>query len=524
MSSQKVAVLHPAVSFSLTQTLVSQLNLCRNPFTKLQEQLIITVLGASGDLAKKLVYPALWDAYRFDSLPEDTRILGYARSKLSHEDLVERFKPQLKVNGDDDEKKRDSFLESLDYIHGQYDEAKSFKKLNEHIESMSQAKTVNRMFYIALPPSVYKDVTEQLSNHCQAKSGFTRVVVEKPFGKDLESYQDLNAHMSNLFAEDQIYRIDHYLGKEMVQNLLALRFANRVFEPSWNRHHVACVMLTMKEDFGTQGRGGYFDEFGIIRDVMQNHLLQMLTLCAMEKPVSTGPDDIRDEKTKVLRCIKPLKIEDTVLGQFVGNPEGESEESRKGYTDEEDVPNDSNTPTFATAVFHIENDRWEGVPFIIRCGKALNEKKAELRVQFRSVPADIFGNSTRNELVLRVQPDEAIYLKVLVKEPGASSEVAQTDLDLSYKCRFGEQRIPSAYERLIVSAIKGNSANFVRSDELEQAWRIFTPILHDIDAGKVKPKTYKFGSRGPSEADDLVKKHNFSYAAYEWSQCHDQCK
>jgi glucose-6-phosphate 1-dehydrogenase len=274
----------------------------------------------------------------------------------------------------------------------------------------------------------------------------------------------------------------------------------------------------MKEPFGTQGRGGYFDEFGIIRDVMQNHLLQLLTLVAMEKPVSCESNDIRDEKVKVLKAMQALTIDDVILGQYVAGDVPGDEDSKSGYLDDKTVPAGSKTPTFACAKFYIRNERWDGVPFVIKCGKALNEKKAEVRIQFKDPPADIFAGTVRNELVIRVQPDEAVYLKTNVKSPGMSFEMEQTDLDLSYNQRFEGVRLPDAYERLVLEVIRGSALHFVRTDELEEAWRIFTPLLKQIDEGKIEPIPYVYGSRGPAEADEMVQSLGYKYTRYNWSE------
>ena len=280
------------------------------------------------------------------------------------------------------------------------------------------------------------------------------------------------------------------------------------------------VVITFKEPFGTQGRGGYFDEFGIIRDVMQNHLLQVLCLTAMEKPPSTSPDDIRDEKVKVLKSIPAIVMEDVVLGQYVGNPEATDEDAKLGYLDDPTVPSGSVTPTFAAAVLRINNERWDGVPFILRCGKAVNERKAEVRIQYRDVPGDIFhGEAVRNELVLRVQPGEAIYCKVMTKTPGMSFRLEETELDLTYNTRYKTARLPDAYERLILDVFVGSQMHFVRTDELAEAWRIFTPLLHRIESDKPAPTKYVYGSRGPAEADELLANNNFVYTGrYKWNQ------
>ncbi|VDK49802.1 unnamed protein product [Anisakis simplex] len=372
------------------------------------------------------------------------------------------------------------------------------------------------MFYLALPPSVFQDVTTQLKEHCMDDgNSWTRVVIEKPFGCDTESSAELSSHLAKLFREDQIYRIDHYLGKEMVQNLMVLRFGNRIFNPSWNRDNIASVVISFKEDIGTQGRAGYFDKSGIIRDVMQNHLMQILTLVAMEKPASLSAEDIRDEKVKVLKSIKSLRLEDVVL-------EGDSQ---FGYLDDESVPKDSITPTYALAVLRINNERWDGVPFFLRCGKALNERKTEVRIQYKEVPGDIYpdGKLKRTELVMRVQPNEAVYIKLMTKKPGMGFAVEETELDLSYNARYKDIRLPDAYERLFLEVIMGSQINFVRTDELDYSWRIFTPLLNQIETEKIKPVNYVFGSRGPREADELMKNKGFVFTGtYKWVSPHSK--
>jgi len=276
------------------------------------------------------------------------------------------------------------------------------------------------------------------------------------------------------------------------------------------------VQITFKEDFGTQGRGGYFDSFGIIRDVMQNHLLQILSLIAMEAPVSMNAEDVRDEKVKLLRAIFPITRDDIVVGQYGADPKGKE----TSYLDDKTVPKDSVTPTFACAVLHINNQRWKGVPFILKCGKALNERKAEVRVQFKRPSVELFGDLSPNELVMRVQPDEAVYLKMSTKKPGLTGGIQHTELDLSYKTRFKEEakNLPDAYERLIWDVTRGDHNLFVRGDELVAAWKIFTPILHQLEKDKVKPEIYQFGSRGPPSADQLITKYGYERTVgYRWT-------
>ncbi|XP_049953438.1 glucose-6-phosphate 1-dehydrogenase isoform X1 [Schistocerca serialis cubense] len=477
---------------------------------------IFVTLGASGDLAKKKIYPTLWWLYRDNLLPPNTRFYGYARSKISLQELQKKCEPYMKVK-EGEKEKYEEFWAHNKYIAGSYDSRRDFELLNQELMTCENGTSANRLFYLALPPSVFEDVTVHIRNSCMAVKGWTRIIIEKPFGRDADSSKRLSDHLASLFKEEQIYRIDHYLGKEMVQNLMTLRFGNKIFSPTWNRECVASVLISFKEPFGTQGRGGYFDEFGIIRDVMQNHLLQILSLVAMEKPASIHPDDIRNEKVKVLRCIPPITLDDVVLGQYVGKPDGNGEE-KLGYLDDPTVPAGSTTPTFATAVLKIKSERWDGVPFILRCGKALNERKAEVRIQYQDVPGDIFsGKPKRNELVIRVQPGEAVYIKMMTKTPGMTFDLEETELDLTYGSRYKEVKMPDAYERLILDVFCGSQMHFVRSDELSEAWRIFTPLLHEIESKKIAPIPYVYGSRGPKASDHKCDENNFKYyGSYKW--------
>ncbi|KFD60246.1 hypothetical protein M514_11595 [Trichuris suis] len=483
---------------------------------------VFVIFGASGDLAKRKIYPTLWWLFRDKLLPAATFIIGYARSALTVSSLAEKIQPFCRVQMEEEEA-FERFLKWNTYVQGAYDQAEGFMKIKEHIEAIGLRfrSCPERIFYLAVPPGVYKPITANVGHHCMCRSGnaWTRVIVEKPFGKDTESSLDLSAHLSKLFREDQIYRIDHYLGKEMVQNLFVLRFGNRMFSPSWNREHIASVTISFKEKLGTYGRGGYFDEYGIIRDVMQNHLLQILCLVAMEKPVSLRAQDIHNEKVRVLKCIDAIQLENVVLGQYIGNKSSDREEERLSYRDDPSVAEKSRTPTYALAACWINNERWEGVPFFLRCGKALNEQKAEVRVQFRDVVSDIFpeGQVKRNELVIRVQPNEAVYFKMMTKTPGMGFDITETELDLTYNERYREVHLPEAYERLLLEVFCGSQINFVRSDELHEAWRIFSPLLKTIEDNQVQPSPYMFGSRGPPESDEMMGKHGFIFTGtYRW--------
>jgi len=481
-----------------------------------EKALSIVILGASGDLAGKKTFPALFALYCFGLLPEHAHLVGYARSALTAEELESKIKKNcLKVV--EDEEKLQAFFQRLSYVAGKYDSAEDFAHLNTHLDELEHQEdnpsgNANRLIYFAIPPPVFVPAATAMQN-CMSKTGWTRVVVEKPFGHDLASCRELIAGLGAVLKETQQFRIDHYLGKEMVQNLFVMRFANKIFQPLWTREHIRCVIITFKEPFGTEGRGGYFDTFGIIRDVMQNHLIQVLSLVAMERPISTRPEDVRDEKVKVLRCIPPLTLENLVVGQYVGDGKN------PGYKEDPGVPADSTCPTYATAVLYIHNERWENVPFILKCGKALNERKADIRVQFNDVPGALFADTPRNELVIRIQPREATYLKMQAKVPGLSDDRHQTELNLTYENRYSDIRLPDAYERLIFDVLKGDHSQFVRADELEAAWKIFTPVLHQLESEKIPPIPYTFGSRGPKESDELVAHHGYVRdLSYSWSE------
>lgn len=475
----------------------------------------ITVVGASGDLAKKKIFPALFALYYEGCLPKHFTIFGYARSKMTDDELRNMISQTLtcrihqRENCDD---KTEKFLKRCFYQAGQYSSEGDFKKLDAKLKSHEGGRLANRLFYLSIPPNIFVDVARCASRSGSSVNGWTRVIVEKPFGRDSESSAELTRGLKQFLTEEQIYRIDHYLGKELVENLSVLRFSNLVFEPLWSRQYIRNVQFLFSEDFGTEGRGGYFDNYGIIRDIMQNHLLQILALFAMEPPVSLDAEDMRNEKVKVLRSMRPLQLEDVVVGQYKNHVRGGVK--YPGYTDDKTVPSNSITPTFAAAALFIDNARWDGVPFLMKAGKALHNRRAEIRVQFRHVPGNLYKRSfgadldqATNELVIRVQPDEAIYIKINNKIPGLGMRLDRSNLNLHYADRYSRE-IPDAYERLLLDAIEGERRLFIRSDELDAAWALFTPLLRDLETRKVAPELYPYGSRGPIGAHYLAAKYN----------------
>ncbi|KAL6529101.1 Glucose-6-phosphate 1-dehydrogenase [Orobanche hederae] len=493
----------------------------------------ITVVGASGDLAKKKIFPALFALYYEDCLPKHFTIFGYARSKMTDAELRNMVSKTLTCRIDKREncgEKMEQFLKRCFYHCGQYDSQENFVELDKKLKGHEGGRVSSRLFYLSIPPNIFVDAVKCASLSASASKGWTRVIVEKPFGRDSESSAALTSALKQYIDEDQIFRIDHYLGKELVENLSVLRFSNLIFEPLWSRQYIRNVQLIFSEDFGTEGRGGYFDHYGIIRDIMQNHLLQILALFAMETPVSLDAEDIRNEKVKVLRSMRPLSVDDVVIGQYKSNTNGGV--SYPGYTDDKTVPKDSLTPTFAAAALFINNARWDGVPFLMKAGKALHNRRAEIRVQFRHVPGNLYNRTigtdldrATNELVIRVQPDEAIYLKINNKVPGLGMRLDRSNLNLLYKARrplvmyvctmFSffrySKEIPDAYERLVLDAIEGERRLFIRSDELDAAWSLFTPVLKELENNKVIPEYYPYGSRGPVGAHYLAAKYKVKW-------------
>ncbi|ERN06312.1 hypothetical protein AMTRI_Chr06g191630 [Amborella trichopoda] len=475
----------------------------------------ITVVGASGDLAKKKIFPALFALFYEDCLPKHFTVYGYARSKMTDAELRNMVAKTLTCRIDKRENcsdKMEQFLKRCFYHSGQYDSEENFAALDKKLKEHEASRLSNRLFYLSTPPSIFIDAVRCASQSASSANGWTRVIVEKPFGRDLGSSAALTRALKQYLEEEQIFRIDHYLGKELVENLSVLRFSNLVFEPLWSRQYIRNVQFLFSEDFGTEGRGGYFDNYGIIRDIMQNHLLQILALFAMETPVSLDAEDIRNEKVKVLRSMRHLQLEDVVIGQYKSHTKGGI--SYPSYLDDKTVPKNSLTPTFAAAALFIDNARWDGVPFLMKAGKALHTRRAEIRVQFRHVPGNLYKRSfgtdldrATNELVIRVQPDEAIYLKINNKIPGLGMRLDRSNLNLHYAARYSKE-IPDAYERLLLDAIEGERRLFIRSDELDAAWELFTPLLKEIEEKKIAPELYPYGSRGPVGAHYLAAKYN----------------
>ncbi|MEI6971575.1 MAG: glucose-6-phosphate dehydrogenase [bacterium] len=470
--------------------------------------LSIVVLGASGDLALRKIFPALFSLYCQGFLPADFNVFGFARSSFDAETFRAHIATHLTCRYTPEHSCADlvrGFLARCHYVPGSYTSRDSFLDLYSAMKGVEGRRKVDRLFYMAVPSAVFVETARAIGgagmSGCDDQSGWTRVVMEKPFGSDRETSDVMVRELAKVFPEKQTFRIDHYLGKEVVQNLMVLRFANTVFEPIWSGKFIERVDVNWKENIGVGSRGGYFDSYGIIRDVVQNHLLQILSLVAMERPRDIQPCNVRDAKVGVLRSIAPVALRDMVLGQYSAGRGGGT--SFPAYRAEPGVGRESITPTFASCVLRIDNDRWRGVPFVVTAGKGTSEALSEVRIKFREVGANIFCRNGQcpaaNEFVIRIQPDEALILRITNKEPGLDVNLVETDLNLKYRSTFA-RKIPDAYECLLLDVISGDRSLFISQEELAASWDIFTPVLHEIDSGAIAPRFYDFGSAGPAPA------------------------
>lgn len=491
---------------------------------RVPEPCVLVVFGATGDLTSRKILPAIYNLRRSGLLPAETAVLGFSRRPLSDEDfrkLMEdscanfsRVKVEPGLWHD--------FAEGVFYQQGEFSDRAAYKDLAERLEQIDAARGTrgNRLFYLATPPSAYEEIVANLGRvglHRQGdKEGWCRIVVEKPFGHDVASANELNNALESVFNESQIYRIDHYLGKETVRNLLVFRFGNGIFEPLWNRRYVDHVQITVAEDLGVENRGAFYEEAGASRDILQNHLLQLLTLVAMEPPIAFEADALRDEKVRVLRAVETkwtdAKVRAQVVrGQYTAGWVGDKQVP--SYRDEDEVAPDSKIDTFVALKLEVQNWRWADVPFYLRTGKRMPRRATEIAIQFKLPPLMLFGDSATapepNLLAMRIQPDEGIMLRFAAKVPELGLDVRSVNMDFTYGLSFGHDA-PEAYETLLLDAMLGDASLFTRADEVEAAWGIVTPI-NDVWAEWDREGTaddnicfYEAGSWGPENADELI--------------------
>lgn len=507
--------LHPDVSTEVATSMESPSSLLQTHSSKFSVQsdgvpsLCIAVIGATGELARKKIFPALFALYYSGFLPENVGIFGYSRKDLTDEGLRSIIAATLTCRVDHQSNcgdKMHAFLNRTYYLNGGYDNKVGMAKLNAWMEMIEGESVANRIFYLSVPHEALLDVASSLADHAQTRKGWNRIIIEKPFGFDALSSHQLTRSLLSKFEEKQIYRIDHLLGRNIIENLTVLRFSNLVFEPLWSRKYIRNVQIILSEDLGMQ-IGRYFDGYGIIRDIVHSHILQTIALLAMEPPISLDGEDIRNEKVKVLRSIRKLELSNVILGQFKASSE-----------DHVDVYLNNLTPTFFAAALYIDNARWDGVPFLIKAGMGLIQHRVEIRIQFHNVPGNVYreriGHNidlATNELILRDVPDEAILVKVNNKIPGLGLQLDASELNLLYKDKYNVE-VPDSYEHLLLDVIDGDNHLFMRSDELAAAWNILTPILHEMDKNNIAPELYELGGRGPVGAYYLCAKHGVRWA------------
>jgi glucose-6-phosphate 1-dehydrogenase len=485
----------------------------------------MVIFGATGDLTSRKLMPALFSLAVENRLAPHFRVVGFSRTPWTDDDFRTEMRRAVEEHGrytvSENEVIWENFARNFIYIPGDFAEVDSFRKLDTALSEQADEQGIpdNRLYYLAAPPQFFDDIVSNLGIVGMADPSderWRRIIIEKPFGHDLQSAKHLNHMLHRVFREEQAYRIDHYLGKETVQNLLVLRFDNAIWEPIWNRNLVDHVQISVAESIGIEDRAAYYDQAGIIRDIFQNHIMQLLTLVAMEPPVAFEANAIRDEKVKVLRAMKPIPLErithDTVRAQYgAGVIDGKRVPA---YLREDDVPSQSRTATYAALKWHIDNWRWQGVPFYLRSGKRMPTRASEISIHFKRPPhmlfdpsSDLDGDLRPNVLAIRIQPDEGIAVRFEVKVPGQGMDRRSVTMDFRYGTSFGAASLPDAYERLLLDAMLGDPTLFARSDEIECAWDLIDPLLHAWHEDGIPPlETYEAGTWGPAAADRLLQR------------------
>ena len=465
----------------------------------------LVIFGGTGDLARRKILPGLYRRFCAGQMPDEARIIGAARTDMDASGYREMVAEAIaEFGGQDVCEQLDSFLDHLDYVAIDARGETGWSALQEKMASADRIE----VYYFSVSPSLFGDLAERLQQWGMAGAD-SRIVVEKPFGRDLESARALNATLATYFKEEQIYRIDHYLGKETVQNLMAVRFGNMLFEPLWNRQYVDHIQITVAETVGVGGRGEYYDKSGAMRDMVQNHLMQLLCLIAMEPPARFDPDAVRDEKLKVIRALDPVLPHHLIRGQYLAEPG--DEERFPSYRDAVGDPR-SRTESFVALKAHISNWRWHGTPFYLRTGKRMVARSSEITVVFKDTPHSIFAEDAgrhRNVLSIRLQPNEGITLGVTIKEPGPGGmRLVDVPLDMTFAEALGPEGADQvdAYERLIMDVVRGNQTLFMRDDEVEAAWAWTDPIIQGWESRNDVPKPYDSGSTGPTDATEMMRR------------------
>ena len=465
---------------------------------------VVVIFGITGDLASRKLIPALFQLRRNGSLPDGFAILGVSRSAGDEEALRAKLGESVRehARAEVDEEEWEAFASRIHTVAGSGGDPDTYRRLREEAQRLDEAHGTegNRLYYLAVAPRLFPSILGQLQEAGLVRpvgredEPWSRVVIEKPLGHDLESSRELNGLIAEVLDEAQTYRIDHYLGKETVQNIMAFRFANAIFEPIWNRKHIEHIQVTAAESITVGDRGEFYDKTGVVRDVVQNHVLQILALCTMEPPVSLSANDVRDEKVQAIRSLHPIELDEVVMGQY------------DGYREVEGVEEGSRTPTFVAMKMGIDNWRWSGVPIYVRAGKAMSARDTHVAVTFRAVPGILFGQSSAldpNQLVLQIQPNEGISIQFSSKVPGDDLTIGTVSMDFDYARAF-ERRPGDAYERLLLDAMRGDATLFARRDEVEHAWAFVDRINSAWEGSEAPIPRYEVGEDGPEEARELL--------------------
>jgi glucose-6-phosphate 1-dehydrogenase len=507
---------------SATATIAPEVKEIKRSPERTPEPTVVVIFGASGDLTKRKLLPALFHLEQAGLLPEKFAVVGVARRPLQDEFAKDMQEGITKYGGaESGDEKLAPFMKKVRYHAMNFDDHEGYVKLQAMLGKLDEEMGTNgnRLFYLSTAPEYFADIIHQLGDHKMAKpeKGRVHVIIEKPFGHDLESARALNDDVNNVFDEGQIFRIDHYLGKETVQNILVFRFGNGIFEPLWNRNYVDHVQITAAEEIGIEGRGPFYEKAGALRDVVQNHVMELLSFVCMEPPISFEADALRREKLKVWKAIQPISDHDIVRGQYGPGKVGGQEV--KGYREEDRVDPDSGTETYAALKLQIENWRWAGVPFYIRAGKRLAKRTTEISIQFKLPPQLLFKEMSQgacselqpNVITMRIQPDEGISLRFSSKVPSPNMEVCPVIMDFNYADAFGKSSA-NGYERLLLDAMLGDGTLFAHRDGVEATWSLLTPVLEAWASTKPKDfPNYASGTWGPKAADDLLAREGHSW-------------
>lgn len=468
---------------------------------------VFVVIGATGNFAVNCLLPSLWLLYKHGYLPPNTTVIGFSRKQFTNKAYAEKVCPYFR-HTQAEKGLIQCFFSHVMYFRGSCDNKNDIQELNNKLEEIGKDKVLHIFYHLSLPPDIYEICTRLIKQEAMSKTGKTRIAIEQPFAQDFSSFKSLREYMISNFRSEQIFLQDHYLGKEMILSLFSLRFGNSIFEKVWNRNSIASVLLVI-EEIADASMGGTFDKFGVIKSQIMTHMMQMITLITMDKPEKLSTDCIRKTKLELLSQVAEIVLDNVVLGQYVGNPEG-TEEEKESYRQHLNIDEDSLTSTFAVIIVFVKNDTWRDVPFICKCGIAMKETKQEIRVQFKESTGNLFATKLmRNELVIHYDPGASVHLKMIMKAPGMEYKLDNVIFTLSYSGKHMSVKLPNSFARLLLEMLSEKRMNFVTFEEINEVFRVFTPVLDEIQEKNLEPLPYIRGGNGPLEAAELIYENNY---------------